>query len=520
MATRTTKSKEPGPIYRTYEDFPFEDLCTYAGLDCLATSGIMAKIFPKVAERRAYQYSEKGNLRLGHAPAILDFMEQVEMPAHEFILDMEIHGMLFDQDNCRAQCKKIEAELPVLEEEIYRLFGRRFNCDSGTELAKILYQELKFEPPSLTKSGQPSTDGDALASLADEHNLEWLKVLAKRNNLASVWRTFFRTYIEDFVKPDGRIHPSYNLFGTSSFRITGDTPNLTQLPNAQTESRVGYSVRRNFIVPPGYLFLCADFSSAEVKILGALCKDPKLLKAIEEGKDFHSYSASAMRGIPYDEFVAIVGDKHNPLNKQYKAYRQYAKALTFGILYGSSVRGIAHTLKITEDEANKLIALYFKEFPLIEVYVKDAHRMAQLNHRVLNSFGQAKQEFGAMNIFKNTAVYNASLRNAQNVRVQSTASTVGLAAFTELNRQIKPLGGFSLCTVYDSVELEIPIPRAAECIETVFRCMDDWPVQTYDWLDLPIGCDVEIGFNWENMAHVHRGMTQDQVMHEIIKLAA
>jgi DNA polymerase I-like protein with 3'-5' exonuclease and polymerase domains len=328
----TAEVVEP-PVYHTYEDFPPEDLYQYAGVDCLATTGLLTAIFPRVVEQRTYQYSNGGVLTKGTAPAIIDFMGKVEMPAHEFIIDMELNGIQYDVDLNRSQSKMIAEELPGLEEKIFSLYGNRFNPDSGKELSKILYSDLGFTPPSYTQKKEPSTDGDALASLASEHDLEWLRVLARRNNLASVDRTFFRTYVEDFVKSDGRIHPSYNLFGTSSYRITGSDPNLTQLPNAQTESRLGYAIRECYTASPGHLFLCADQSSAEVKILGALCKDPKLLRAIAEGKDFHSYSATQMHGLNYEEFVIRLEYKGNDpemlkIKKHFKALRQGAKALT------------------------------------------------------------------------------------------------------------------------------------------------------------------------------------------------
>lgn len=177
-------------------------------------------------------------------------------------------------------------------------------------------------------------------------------------------------------------------------------------------------------------------------------------------------------------------------------------------MYGSSVKGIAITLGITEAEATRLISMYFKEFPLIEVYVNDAHAMARYNHYVMNTFGQAKREYGAMDIFRKTAVYNAAFRNAQNVRVQSTASTTGLYAFSELNKIIKPMGGKSICTVYDSVELEVPFKKSAEIIEATFYAMEDKLVEDFDWLDLPIAIDCEIGPNWGQQVKVHRGITQ------------
>ncbi len=337
MATASTEAKPDTPVYNTYEDYEPEDLYQYAGVDCLVTTGVLNKVFPQVVEKKNYRYYKNGEETISAAPAIIEFMDKVEMPAHEFILDMEINGIRYDVELNRKQSRQIAIELPTLEDKIFTLYGDRFNCDSGKELSSILYGKLGFEPPSYTKKKEPSVDGEALSALAKTHDLEWLKVLARRNNLASVDRTFFRNYIADFVKLDGRIHPNYNLFGTSSFRITGDKPNLTQLPNPQTEAKLGYAIRQCYIVDPGHLFLCADQSSAEVKILGALCKDPGLLRAIQEGKDFHAYSASQMHGIDYDEMVWHLdyeGDDATLLavKKRFKGLRQGSKALTLNSL--------------------------------------------------------------------------------------------------------------------------------------------------------------------------------------------
>lgn len=511
--------KDEKPIYRTYEDFPFEQLQQYAGLDCIATSELLARTFPAIIEEPEIILPDaQGQMVRGRAPAIIDSIQRIEMPAHEFILDLEINGIQYDIDENRRIQKRMNEEVSELEERIYSQVPSHWNLDSGTDVAYFLYEERGFTPPFMTKGGEPATDGEALLMLSGldpmggkyvtpDPALQYLADMAKRRDIVSVRRTFIDTYIEDFVKRTGRIHPNYNLFGTSSFRITGDNPNLTQLPRAKH----GYNVRSCYVVRDGYVFIAFDFSSAEVKILGALCKDPTLLKAIADGLDFHSFSASQMLGIPYDEFMAVLADKANPLAKQYKVARQNAKALTFGILYGSSVNGIALALNLSKDEAERLIALYFKTYPKIEEYVQNSHKMALWNQFVITPFGQRKQEYGTHKVFKPTASYNAALRNSQNVRVQSTTSTLGLVVFSNLNEAIKKLGGMSICTVYDSIEMEVPIVRAAEAIETAFYYMDEWPVETFDFLDLPIGVEGEIGRSWGSLETVHRGVTQAEI---------
>ena len=508
MVLRATEK----PIYKTYEDYPIEDLLLYAGIDCLVTSELASKLVPACVRRPEFHFSTKGNkskqgTEVREIGSILDSYEKYMAPAFEFIIDLEINGFKYDIEKNREINNQMVAEMKLLEEKVKPYTGD-INFDSGVELGKLLYEVKQFEPPFMTKSGEPATDGDALKELAKSTGQEWLEWLAKRNDIASTWRTFIRTYVEDFVKSDGRIHPSYNLHGTSSFRISGENPNLTQLPRPKH----GYNIRQCFTVDSGYLFLALDFSSAEVKVLGALSKDPNILKAIEEGLDFHSFSASKMHGIPYEEFVAVLEDDNHPLKKKYKGMRQDAKALTFGILYGSTAGGVANSMGISYAEAEKLISLYFNAYPRVREYIENAHNMATWNNFVVTHFGQRKMQYGTMPVFKGTAVYNGALRNSQNVLVQSTTSTLGLFCFAKVNEAIKPYGARCLATVYDSLEIEVPIEHAAEVLELAFYYMNDYPVEVFDWLDLPIGAEAEIGFNWGDAKVVHRGATQEDIL--------
>lgn len=321
--------------YLTYEDFDSESLYTYAGIDCLVTSGVLAEVFPKICEEPTFYIAGlNGEKITTKAPAIIKSISEVEMLAHEYILDLEINGIKYDVDLNREFSRRMVSEIAELEDGIFQKVGR-INWNSGLEMQKLLYDTCGFEATSFTKSGEPSTDGDALLMLAgidpmsfryvaEDPEKQWLANMAKMKDINSTHNTFVKNYVDDFVKRDGRIHPSYNLHGTSSFRITGSDPNLTQLPR----SKHGYNLRECYTIQPGYIFLAADWSSAEVKVLGALSGDKALLKAIELRYDFHSFSASQMIGVPYEEFMAVLGDKSSPLSKTYKQTRQSAKALT------------------------------------------------------------------------------------------------------------------------------------------------------------------------------------------------
>jgi len=148
--------------------------------------------------------------------------------------------------------------------------------------------------------------------------------MAKRRDINSVYNTFIKNYVKDFVKErTGRIHPSYNQFGTSSFRISGNSPNTTQLPRAKH----GYDVRTCYTTYPDSVFIAVDFSSAEVKLLAWIAQEKEMIRAIAEGLDFHTFSASSMRKIPYEEMASILADQGHPQYKEYKGYRQLAKVL-------------------------------------------------------------------------------------------------------------------------------------------------------------------------------------------------
>ena len=158
-----------------------------------------------------------------------------------------------------------------------------------------------------------------------------------------------------------------------------------------------------------------------------------------------------------------------------------------------------------------MIDLYFRLFPKLKDYIEFTHKMAVDNKAIITPFGRRKMQYGLLNCFAKTAVWNAAKRNAQNCMIQSSTSDVGLFAFMSVNEKIKLLGGKTLCTVYDSIELEIPIPRLEEALEIVYHCMDDLPVETFDWITLPIGVEVELGHNWGEVTPVHRGTKQNEL---------
>lgn len=504
------------PKGKTYEDYPFEDLCIYGGIDNIVTSEILAAMWKVITDRPSFNHYSGGKLSKVKAPSIFEEHLEVKSKAIRFVCDLERAGMAYNIDGNRAMDLTMRQEIEETKISIFRALGREFNLESDVDLGDFLYGEdgCNFDVLLRTKHNAPATSGDALKALYDQYKHEWLLDIKKYVDISSMHNSFIKTYVGDWIKSDGRVHPQYNLHGTSSHRISSSSPNLLNLPRGY----YGYNIRQLYTTVGRMVFLTFDFSSCEVKILAALSGDPMMIQACRDKLDFHSFTASMMYNLDYDELVAVLEDEHHPLYKEYKNLRQGAKAVTFGLLYGSSVNGIAFTLHKSVEEAQEIIDTYFDKFPRVKTFIADCHAMAKDNGFVYTPFGQRKQEFGATDCFMGSTAYNGSLRNAQNVMIQSPASTLGLIVFSELNERVKALGGRAVCTVYDSIELEIPIDRLAEAVEIGFLTMDDWPVERFDWLDFAIGADCEIGWNWGDIVKVKRGATQESLMNMLREL--
>lgn len=227
------------PVYTTYEDYDYEDLLTYAGIDTYGTSTVISRMFPQLIVKPEYRVKEgPSKVVAKKAPALIEVYENFTSTIFDFVCDLELNGINYDQVANRRLDKSMREEIGLLEDRIFTSIGKRINIDSADVLGSYLYGELGLEAPHKTKSGSDSTDGAALLILSGLDPLkpgkyatkdpakQFLADIAKRKNLASVHRGFISTYIEDYVQPDGRVHALYNQFGTSTFRLSSSEPNL------------------------------------------------------------------------------------------------------------------------------------------------------------------------------------------------------------------------------------------------------------------------------------------------------
>lgn len=234
-----TMPAEEKPIYKTYEDFDYEELLTYAGIDTYATSTVVSRLFPQMIEKPEYRINVgPGQTKTTRAPALIDIYEECTQTIFDFICDLELAGINYDVEANRQLDKSMREEVAFLEDRIFSSVGSKVHLDSADVLGKLLYGTMGLTAPHQTKSGSDSTDGSALLILAgidplspgkyiaSDPALQYLADIAKRKNIASVHRGFISTYIDDYVQADGRVHALYNQFGTSTFRLSSSEPNL------------------------------------------------------------------------------------------------------------------------------------------------------------------------------------------------------------------------------------------------------------------------------------------------------
>lgn len=208
----------------SYEDYDYEDLCTYAGIDCIVTYDLFRKLMPEIRGMPSFKtIAPDGTRLLVKAPSVLKEQIDVKANAQELAIHMEVSGIKYDVELAKHLDVRMRNEMRDLEQVVFAAIGE-VNLDSDKELAKALYTEIGMEPQLFTKTGAPSTSGDALELLQKAYGHEWLNSLIKRNDIRSVHSAFITKYLEKWVKPDGRVHPGYNLFGTSSHRISSSNP--------------------------------------------------------------------------------------------------------------------------------------------------------------------------------------------------------------------------------------------------------------------------------------------------------
>jgi DNA polymerase-1 len=412
---------------------------------------------------------------------LLELFETIEMPLVPILEEMEWHGIRLDVEQLSQMAITMERELKQLETEIYALAGRPFTINSPQQLRTVLFDELGLKPAGrrTQKTREHSTGQEALESLAAVHPLPG-KVLEYReiSKLKS-------TYVESLPKlvdpVDRRVHGSFHQLGAATGRLSSSDPNLQNIP---VRTALGRSIRRCFIPEDGHVFVSADYSQMELRILAHLADDPALIAAFERGVDIHAYTASLVDGVP----IELVTPEA----------RARAKAVNFGIIYGMSEFRLAREQKMSREAAREFIDNYFKRYPKVREYLEDATRAVQASGETRTLYGRLRRFPELIGADSNAdgptrMERQALLRQAVNAAIQGTAADIAKKAMIALDRALERAGRPArlLLQVHDELLLECPEDQAQSVIPLVREAMEGAAR-----LSVPLRVDVRSAATW------------------------
>lgn len=345
---------------------------------------------------------------------MLELYRTMEMPLVFTLYSMQYYGIRADRDALKKYGDQLAVMITRLEQEIYDLAGEKFNINSPKQLGVILFEKMKLPAAKKTKTGY-STAADVLEKLRPDYPIVD-KVLEYRQ-IAKLKSTY-ADGLAVFIKEDGRIHGNFHQTITATGRISSTEPNLQNIP---IRMELGREIRRIFIPAEGYVFVDADYSQIELRVLAHMSGDQRLIDAYNQAEDIHAITASQVFHVPLSEVTPQL--------------RRNAKAVNFGIVYGISAFGLSEDLSITRKEAQEYMEQYFKTYPSIKKFleglVKDAREQGMTRtmfHRIrpvpeLKSGNFMQRQFGE--------------RIAMNAPIQGTAADIIKIAMVRVDRRLK-----------------------------------------------------------------------------------
>lgn len=397
---------------------------------------------------------------------MLPILQTVDLPLVEVLASMEAKGVKLDVDMLAKESADLEKEITVLEKEVKDLAGEEFNVASPKQLSVILFDKMGLTKGKKTKTGY-STATDVLEKLVAEHPIAQ-KILDFRE-LSKLKSTYVDALPNLVNEKTGRVHTVFNQALTTTGRLSSNHPNLQNIP-IRTER--GRKVREAFVVPSGYKMLSADYSQIELRVLAHITKDEGLIKAFNEDRDIHAWTASEIFGVPVDD---VDSDK-----------RRMAKAVNFGIAYGQGVYGLAETLQISRKESKEIIENYFEKFAGVKEYMDNVVENAKSKGYVETLFG--RRRYLPELFSKNPMQRSFGERAAINAPIQGTASDLVKMAMLEL---YEDYADSMLLQVHDELIFELPENDIEEHSKKIIEVMEN-NVK----LDVKLKVNASYGNNW------------------------
>jgi uracil-DNA glycosylase family 4 len=404
------------------------------------------------------------------AQGLTRIYKQIINPATAVLLQTELTGVQVDT----AYIEKLRIEYTIkkgdLENQIYSTVGT-FNINSAKELRNVLYEQNKFRTSRTTKKGAMSTDRATLTELADTYSTHAVpKLLLQYRETSKMLSTFIEGLAE-WLDKDGRIHSTYKQHGTVTGRLSSAEPNLQNIPRDS-------AIRGIFIAKPGHTLIEADYGQAEFRFWALYSQDPQMISDIASGKDIHKMTAASAFGVSLESVT--------------KKQRQDAKAIVFGLMYGRGTWSVAQQLGMSEDDAEKVVQIFFSRYPKAKRWLKDTVDAARRNGYVKNHFGRIRRLPGINS--SDELVRSEAERQSKNSPIQSGASDMTMIAGVRIKKKFESIGFKSqlVLTVHDSVIYEVP---DAEVVEST-RIIKEEIERPIEGINVPMSAEIKIGHRW------------------------
>lgn len=398
----------------------------------------------------------------------------IEMPLVPVLAKMERAGMLVDPDRLHSLSEGLATQITEVERSIRDLAGdETFNIGSPMQLSHVLFDVMGLPTKGLkkTKRGYYSTNAKVLSDLARDHEI--VRLILDWREKSKIKSTYLDT-LGPLRRGDGRVHTTYNQTITATGRLSSSDPNLQNIP---TRSELGRTVKTAFSAGEGSVFLAVDYSQIELRLLAHLSGDEHLVRAFNEGEDFHAETAARVFGVPVSEVTLDL--------------RSRAKAVNFGIVYGQQAYGLSQSLHISMAEARDMIDRYYEAYPGVRTFLDNVVARAKQTGYAETMYGRRRHipELKA----KNPQLRGFGERTAMNHPMQGTAADIIKIAMVRVSRRLEEEGfaAHMILQVHDELDFECPVDEV-ERLTTMVRDVMEHVVD----LRVPLIAEASTGITW------------------------
>lgn len=398
----------------------------------------------------------------------------IEMPLVPVLAKMERAGMLVDPDRLHSLSEGLATQITEVERSIRDLAGdETFNIGSPMQLSHVLFDVMGLPTKGLkkTKRGYYSTNAKVLSDLARDHEI--VRLILDWREKSKIKSTYLDT-LGPLRRGDGRVHTTYNQTITATGRLSSSDPNLQNIP---TRSELGRTVKTAFSAGEGSVFLAVDYSQIELRLLAHLSGDEHLVRAFNEGEDFHAETAARVFGVPVSEVTPDL--------------RSRAKAVNFGIVYGQQAYGLSQSLHISMAEARDMIDRYYEAYPGVRTFLDNVVARAKQTGYAETMYGRRRHipELKA----KNPQLRGFGERTAMNHPMQGTAADIIKIAMARVSRRLEEEGfaAHMILQVHDELDFECPVDE----VERLTTMVQDVMEHVVD-LRVPLFAEASTGITW------------------------